>query len=113
MFFSDFSNRIQPHYGNEVTEGNCLFNIAFDTKSYQLQKNIKSKDIGIYSYNGSIDFFILNDENFIKYMSGRKFKCFYHIEDNKTNINPQLLLLLAGSSGYMHCQILFSTLAIV
>jgi len=87
VFFSDFSNRIQRHYVNEVTEGNCLFNLTFDAKGYQLQKNIKSKDIGIYSYKGGIDFFIMNNENFIKYKSGRKFNCYYYNEDDKTNLN--------------------------
>ena len=87
VFFSDFSNRIQSHKNNEVTEGNCLFNVTFDTKLYQLQKNIKSKDIGIYKFNGSIDFFILNDENFAKYKSGDKFECIHYIDNEKANLN--------------------------
>ena len=87
VFFSDFSNRVQHHKNQETPEGDCLFNVAFDTKSYQLHKNVRSKDIGIYNFEGIIDFFVLDEENFAKYESGKKFNCFNYIEEGKANLD--------------------------
>ena len=86
VIFADFSNKIQQHQSKEISEGKYLFDISFNATSYQLQKNIRNEDIGIYNHEGKIDFFVLDEENFEKYKNGRKFNCFNYLEDNKADM---------------------------
>jgi Big-like domain-containing protein len=86
VIFADFSNKILPHQSKEIPEGNYLFDVSFDTKSHQLQRNVRNGDIGIYNHEGKIDFFVLDEENFEKYKNGRKFNCFNYLEDNKSDM---------------------------
>jgi len=86
VIFADFSNKIQQHQSKEISEGRYLFDISFNATSYQLQKNIRNEDIGIYNHEGKIDFFVLDEENFEKYKNGRKFNCFNYLENNKADI---------------------------
>jgi len=87
IFFLDFSHRIQKHYDHEMPEGECFFNISFDTNSYQLHMSpIWIDDIGTYDTEGKIDFFVLDEENFGKYKKGRKFDCFNYLEDSNASI---------------------------
>jgi len=86
VIFADFSNKIQKHQSKEISKGMYLFDISFNTTSYQLQKNIRNEDIGIYNHEGKIDFFVLDEENFEKYKNGRKFNCFNYLEDNKAEM---------------------------
>jgi len=86
VIFADFSNKIQQHQSKEIPKGNYLFDVSFDTKSHQLQRNVRNGDIGIYNHEGKIDFFVLDEENFEKYKNGRKFNCFNYLEDNKADM---------------------------
>ncbi len=80
VVFLDLSHKIQRHYNKKMFEGDCFFDISFDTRSYQLHKNIMGDNIGVYSGMGKTDFFVLDKENFEKYKSGKKFNCFNYIE---------------------------------
>jgi len=87
IIFPDFSYKIQRHSNKKIPDGNCLFNISFDTKSYQLHKNFIDKNIGLYGNTGKIDFFVLDEENFKKYKGGKKFDCYNYIEENQGKIS--------------------------
>ncbi|MFW6121471.1 MAG: hypothetical protein ACOC80_11310, partial [Petrotogales bacterium] len=87
LFFLDFSHRIQRHCSQEMPGGKYLFDISFDSKAYQLQKNVRMDDIGTYSTTGKIDFFILDEENFEKYKNGKKFSCFNYVEDKNADMS--------------------------
>ncbi len=87
VIFPDFSHKIQRHLNKKMPEGNCFFNISFNTRSYQLHKNLINKNVGVYDNMGKIDFFILDEENFKKYKSGKKFDCFNYIEEIQGNIS--------------------------
>ena len=87
VLFADISHKIQRHHNKEMNEGNCQFDISFDTKAYQLQKNVKTSDIGFGDTKGNIDFFILDEKNFKKYYKGRRFSCFNYIEGDGGNIS--------------------------
>jgi hypothetical protein len=80
VVFLDLSHKIQRHYNKKMVEGDCFFDISFDTRSYQLHKNIMSNNIGVYNCKGKTDFFVLDNENFEKYKSGENFNCFNYIE---------------------------------
>jgi len=85
--FIDFSNRVQRHRRKEMPDGDCIFDVSFDTRAYHLQKNVKTDGIGTYNTNGKIDFFILDEENFEKYQSGKRFTCFNYIEEEDADIS--------------------------
>ena len=85
--FLDFSNRVQRHISKEMPEGDCIFDVSFDTKAYQLQKNVRNDLIGTYDIKGDIDFFILDEENFGKYMDGKRFSCFNYIEEKNSDFS--------------------------
>lgn len=85
--FIDFSNRVQRHRSKEMPEGDCIFDVFFDTKAYHLQKNVRTDNIGTYDTKGGIDFFILDEENFEKYQSGRRFTCLNYIEEEDADIS--------------------------
>jgi len=86
VIFADFSNKIQQHQSREIPKGNYRFNVSFNTKSQQFQRNIRNEDIGICNHEGKIDFFVLDEENFEKYKNGRKFNCFNYLEDDKADM---------------------------
>ena len=85
--FIDFSNRVQRHRNKEISEGDCTFDISFETRAYQLQKNVRTDLVGTNDMNGVIDFFILDEENFGKYQSGRRFTCYNYIEEEDTDFS--------------------------
>jgi hypothetical protein len=70
-----------------MAEGDCLFDVFFETKSYQLHKNVRTDNIGVYDNMGKIDFFVLNEENFEKYKNKKKFDCFNYLEEKKADMN--------------------------
>jgi len=87
VFFPDLSHRVQPHKNNEMPEGDCTFDISFNTTAYQLQTNVRNDNIGTYEFNGKIDFFILDEENFENYKNGEGFNCYNYIEEEKSDIS--------------------------
>ena len=87
VVFLDLFHKTQRHCNKEMVEGDCLFDVFFDTKSYQLHKNVRTDNIGVYEKMGKIDFFVLNEENFEKYKNKKKFDCFNYLEEEKADMN--------------------------
>ena len=87
VVFLDLFHKTQRHCNKEMAEGDCLFDVFFDTKSYQLHKNVRTDHIGVYDKMGKIDFFVLNEENFEKYKNKKKFDCFNYLEEEKADMN--------------------------
>ncbi|UCD14492.1 MAG: hypothetical protein JSW60_03485 [Thermoplasmatales archaeon] len=87
VLFLDVFHRTQRHRNKVMPEGECFFDVSFDTESYQLQKNIYYGNIGCYDDMGKIDFFVLDEENFEKYKSGKKFNCFNYVEEKRADIS--------------------------
>ena len=85
--FIDFSNRVPRQGITEIPEGDCIFDISFETRAYQLQKNVRTDLVGTNNVNGVIDFFILDEENFGKYQSGRRFTCYNYINEEDADFN--------------------------
>ncbi len=86
VVFLDFSNKKINYNSKEITGDDLLFDISFESKSYQLQKNILNKDIGIYEGIGSVDFFILDESNFNKYNSGQRYTRYNYLNSDKGQI---------------------------
>ena len=85
--FIDFSNRVQRHRNTEISEGDCTFDVSFETRAYQLQKNVRTDLVGTNDVNGAIDFFILDEENFGKYQSGRRYTCHNYINEEDADFS--------------------------
>ena len=88
--FNDFSNKIPTHKESGDIQGDYEFNLKLNLTSYQLQRNVITRDIGTYNFPGNIDFFIVDEENFELYENGKKFNCFYYQEIQDTEINFSL-----------------------
>ncbi len=87
VFFNDVFHRVQRHCDKEISGDKYHFDVVFNTSSYQLQKNVRNDGIGKYDTFGRLDFFILDETNFIRYSRGLRFNCFNYFECEKTNIN--------------------------
>ena len=61
--FNDFSNNIPAHKELGDIQGDYKCNLQLNLSSYQLQRNIITRDIGTYNFPGFIDFFIVDEEN--------------------------------------------------
>lgn len=85
--FNDFSNKIPEHKLLDEINGNYDCNLIFNLTAYQLQRNIITGDIGTYYFQGIIDLYIVDEENFKLYQSGKKFNCYYFKETQKADIN--------------------------
>ena len=66
--------------------GEYFFNISFATEAYQLQKNILSGGVGEHRIPGSVEFFIVDEENFNRYMEGKSFECYEYGNFGSGNI---------------------------
>jgi hypothetical protein len=90
IHFFDYTNKIVDH--NNLDEINGEYNgiLNLNISSYQLQRNILTRDIGTYESAGIIDFFIVDDENFELYKNGKKFDCYYFQELKDSEVNFKL-----------------------
>ncbi len=79
--FIDFSNRVQRHRSKEMSEGDCIFDVSFETSEYQLQKNVRTDLVGTNDMNGAIDCFIVDEDNFEKYQNNRRFNCYNFLQE--------------------------------
>lgn len=66
--------------------GEYFLNISFSTEAYQLQKNILSGGVGEYRIPGRIEFFIVDEKNFNRYMQGKSFECYRYGNSGSGNI---------------------------
>jgi hypothetical protein len=87
---NDFSNKIPTHKELGDIQGDYKFNLKLNLTSYQLQRNIITRDIGTYNFLGIIDFFIVDEENFELYQNGKKFNCFFYQELQDSEIDFSL-----------------------
>jgi hypothetical protein len=90
IHFFDYSNKIIKHEDLNEMQGDYEFSLKVNLSSYQLQRNILTRDIGRYEDDGVIDFFILDEENFDLYKNGKKFNCYFYKELRDSEINFNL-----------------------
>ena len=88
--FNDFSNKIPIHRELDDIQGEYDCNLKLNLTSYQLQRNIITRDIGTYNFPGCIDFFVVDEENFNLYQNGKRFNCYYFQETQDDEINFSL-----------------------
>jgi hypothetical protein len=77
------------HTPMDIPEGNCWFNLSFTTKGYQVQSNIKNGNNGIYIMPGSIECFIVDEENLKQYESGKAFSSLIFTAKEGQNISTK------------------------
>jgi hypothetical protein len=87
IIFPDLFQKVHRHAIKKVPPGECLFDISFNSSSYQLHKNYISKNVGIYRKKGKIDFFVLDEDNFKKYKHGEKFQCYNYSKCESESIS--------------------------
>ena len=83
--FIDISNRIPKHTNTMIPQGDCVFDISFETQSYQIQKNVKNDGMGIYNQNAGIDCFIVDQQNYEKYKDGKRFSCHQYRQEQSAD----------------------------
>jgi hypothetical protein len=105
LHFNDFSNKIPVNNNLGDIKGNYQCYLKLNLTSYQLQRNIITKDIGTYAFPGIIDFFIVDEENFDLYKKGKKFNSFSYqkIHDSKINfsLNDKNYYLVFRNNAHM------------
>jgi len=88
--FPDYSNRIIKFHNLGELQGDYECSLNLNLSHYQLQRNILTTDIGMYDLDGTIDFFILDKENFELYKDGKIFDCYNYQKLSDSNINFNL-----------------------
>jgi hypothetical protein len=83
---------------SKIPNGDVHFEISFDSYSYQLQNSILgNQNKGVYEGSGKIDFFIVDQENYNKYLQGERFDCHNFISDD----SQALSISAPNSDWYM------------
>jgi hypothetical protein len=85
--FLDFSQKNQKFTSSVLDHGDTTFAVSFDTRSYQLQENVRNDDTGLYTMPGLIDFFLVDSDNFERYKNGETFTCYNYVSMNKTELS--------------------------
>ena len=75
IFSLDISNIQTPHLPQKTPEGNQTFHLNYTTTSFQQHQNVRSDGIGTYHKQGTLDFFIVDTQNFHKYQNTKLFTC--------------------------------------
>lgn len=88
--FNDFTNPIQKLKEHNEIQGEFKGHITLDLSGYQLQRNIITTDIGTYDFEGELDFFIVDEQNFERYQNGRTFDYYYYHKTSDAEIDFQL-----------------------
>jgi hypothetical protein len=88
--FLDFSNPVHILKESNQIQGTLKGHITLDLNAYQLQKNILTTDIGTYTKTGKLDFFIVDEQNFERYQTGKTFDYYYYQEVSDTEIDFHL-----------------------
>jgi hypothetical protein len=71
-----------------MPKGDISFEISFNTESYQIHESaLWINDKGLYKQEGKIDFFIVDEKNFERYNSGKRFICHNYLSTNKANLD--------------------------
>ncbi len=93
IIIPSLTGRLQPHFNKALPKGDCDIDISFTSAAVQLQKSFRTDNIGTYSYKSRIDFFIVDQTNFEKYRSGKRFTCSQYNEleqgDFHVSTSPQ------------------------
>jgi hypothetical protein len=91
IWYPFLSPKLDKYSEVDIPYGDISFNVAFDTKSYQVQGNLKNFHKIPYDVNKKIDFFIVDENNFIKYKDGLNFKCheYKSIKEDNFVVNAQ------------------------
>ncbi len=89
-FFTRESTR-EEHNLISSDGDNLTLRIDFSTFSYQIHANpLWVNDRGLYEKEGKIDFFIVDESNFGKYIKGEPFDCYAYEEVEKINTSLSL-----------------------
>ena len=96
-FFTRESTR-EEHNLISSDGDNLTLRIDFSTFSYQIHANpLWVNDRGLYEKEGKIEFFIVDESNFEKYIKGEPFDCYAYEEVEKINTS----LSLSSKSIYL------------
>lgn len=91
IWFPFLSPEKIKYKNSKISNGDVHFEITFDSYSYQLQNSIRSnQNKGVYEGKGKIDFFIVDQENYNKYLEGKRFDCHNFITDDSQAISISL-----------------------
>ena len=85
--FPIFNHPSSTFHKDTISEGNYQINVTCSSSFYQVQENIRNKDIGTYSFKGSPTVFVLDKENLEKYKHGQQFNCLNYGNDPITNLS--------------------------
>ena len=68
------------------SKGKYKFSISFDTEAYQKQRNPWDWKYAMEDVNSKIKFFVVDEENFKKYLNGQNFKCYKYLYSKNGSI---------------------------
>jgi Big-like domain-containing protein len=105
VFFADFS--MKPlQYTSKESNGDLAISLSYNSSWFQIQKNIKTNDIGIYHYSEDIEVFFVDESNFQKYKNGKIFETLRtnHNAENKSSlsVNNDVYLILSNRAHQSH-----------
>ncbi len=63
------------HAIEDMPSGDIDFKVSYNTKAYQVQRDLSGDRKGIYERDEKIDFFIVDEDNFEKYRDDMSFSC--------------------------------------
>jgi hypothetical protein len=87
VVFSDFSRKPLRYKKGSNSNGEYEIEISFESLWYQYQKNPRSQANGKYTYNGDLEVFVLDEENFNKYSDGKTFEYIDFIKKSSASIS--------------------------
>jgi hypothetical protein len=70
-----------------IPQDKYMLHVSFDTRAYQINKNIFTGKNGRYEMDGRIEFFVVNKTNFERYRNGKRFRCVEYIEAEKSEFD--------------------------
>ncbi|HEC80978.1 MAG TPA: hypothetical protein ENI42_00930, partial [Thermoplasmatales archaeon] len=116
IVFPFITSTYDKHRETLLKEGNILFNVSFNTSSYQIQENtLWVDDKGVYEGKGKVTFFVMNETNFKKYKEGKVFYCSQYLERSEGNIifntSEENWYLIFKNNA--HCSIIVLNLSII
>ena len=92
IIFPTLAGRVQPHTNKRLPSGDCVFDLSFTSAAVQFQQNFRTDTIGIYRADSSIDVFIVDQQNFQKYLEGKRFACSDYTESETADIRVSTTL---------------------
>ncbi|MBS3748529.1 MAG: hypothetical protein KGY67_02380 [Candidatus Thermoplasmatota archaeon] len=88
--FPTISSERKPEgtiHENSSDEDLITFSASLNSNGFQYQANVRNNDIGQYPSKTPLSFFILNEQEYIKYDNNKRFKSNYFKRDSTINDN--------------------------